>query len=266
MLSAKQWFDQNQLTVNVGKTKCMAVSLRAAGDPVGFELKLHTCGGVANCLCESIDRVTSYKYLGVMLDNRLSWAPHAKYVNNKLRKCIFMFNSLSNVLDKAQLKTVYHAYVQSILQYGIISWGGAYTTIIRPLNITQKLIIKSALKKPIRYPSHLVFQDFPVLDTRQLFIKALSCYAFKHDFDFLEKYDHLYPTRRQTNISNPRISKSVCTTNSYYIAHVIYGRLPVEFRAPGSCSLTTYGKKIVQWLLTIGREKSGEIMVSDYVL
>jgi hypothetical protein len=40
LLTVKQWFHQNKLTVNLSKTKCMPISLRADHDPTGLELKL----------------------------------------------------------------------------------------------------------------------------------------------------------------------------------------------------------------------------------
>ncbi|KAG8305272.1 hypothetical protein J6590_072746 [Homalodisca vitripennis] len=45
LLTVKRWFDQCRLTVNIAKTKCMPISIRADGDPFVFKLRLHTCGG-----------------------------------------------------------------------------------------------------------------------------------------------------------------------------------------------------------------------------
>ncbi|KAG8325835.1 hypothetical protein J6590_058034 [Homalodisca vitripennis] len=57
LLTVKRWFDQCRLTVNIAKTKCMPISIRADGDPFVFKLRLHTCGGQDGCvLCECIDR------------------------------------------------------------------------------------------------------------------------------------------------------------------------------------------------------------------
>lgn len=43
------------------------------------------------------------------------------------------------------------AYVQSILEGVIIAWGGTYKTNLRSLLITQKVIIKGALKEGLRH-------------------------------------------------------------------------------------------------------------------
>jgi hypothetical protein len=75
LLLIKRW--QNRLTVNIKKTKHMAISLRPGGDPVDYQLRLHTCGGQGGCVtCESVECVTTFKYLGVVFHNRLKWSTH----------------------------------------------------------------------------------------------------------------------------------------------------------------------------------------------
>ncbi|KAG8242751.1 hypothetical protein J6590_059269 [Homalodisca vitripennis] len=74
-----QWFDSNRLTVNICKTKHMAVSMRATSDPVGLELKMHNgrCGGrQIPCQCHSIEREPPYLVerllcLGEVADRRI---------------------------------------------------------------------------------------------------------------------------------------------------------------------------------------------------
>jgi hypothetical protein len=269
LLTVKRWFDQNKLTVNVSKTKCMAVSLRAAGDPVHHELRLHSCGGAAQCRgCTVIERVDRYKYLGVTFDSRLSWEPHIKSVNNKLRKCIYMFSVLSRVLEIDLIKSVYFAYVQSILQYGIVCWGGALPSMIYPLQVTQKGIIKSALQKPVQYPTQLVFESFQVLDIRQLFIKTLILYGFKRNFTMLEQAAHTYGTRHRANVGivTPRIVKSTYASNPYYVIHLLYGNLPPELRRDRPMSLVSYKKNLFRWLFNLGRETACRMLSSIYTL
>ncbi|KAG8292107.1 hypothetical protein J6590_046927 [Homalodisca vitripennis] len=75
----KRWFDENILTMNVSKTKCMPISLRSAGEPpVDMGLVLHSCGDTnsGSCDCWVLQRVNQYKYLGVIMDSKLKWEPH----------------------------------------------------------------------------------------------------------------------------------------------------------------------------------------------
>ncbi|KAG8292104.1 hypothetical protein J6590_046924 [Homalodisca vitripennis] len=66
----KRWFNENILTMNVSKTKCMPISLRSAGEPpVDMGLVLHSCGDTnsGSCDCRVLQRVNQYKYLGVIM-------------------------------------------------------------------------------------------------------------------------------------------------------------------------------------------------------
>ncbi|KAG8280472.1 neurexin protein binding [Homalodisca vitripennis] len=79
LVLVKRWFDENILTMNVSKTKCMPISLRSAGEPpVDMGLVLHSCGDTnsGSCDCRVLQRVNQYKYLGVIMDSKLKWEPH----------------------------------------------------------------------------------------------------------------------------------------------------------------------------------------------
>lgn len=48
---------------------------------------------------------------------------------------------VAKVLLHNMLKQVYLAYVQSVLQYGILGWGGTYKSTIQPLQISKSATI-----------------------------------------------------------------------------------------------------------------------------
>ncbi|KAG8241770.1 hypothetical protein J6590_079360 [Homalodisca vitripennis] len=70
--------------MNVSKTKCLPIALRAAsGPPADLRLLLHSCGDSLNtaCDCQLIERVDQYKYLSVIIDAKLNWEPHDEPVS-----------------------------------------------------------------------------------------------------------------------------------------------------------------------------------------
>jgi len=116
----RKWFDQNSLTVNVNKSKFMAMSLRDRGGIPINTLTLHSCGDVQSntCNCSKLERVDSYKYLGVIIDDKLSWGPQIKYINGKLRKMIYVFSQLKHILNLKELTMTYFAYVHCSVNIG----------------------------------------------------------------------------------------------------------------------------------------------------
>lgn len=67
-------------------------------------------------------------------------------------------------------------YIQSLLFFGIIAWGGAQNSILSPLIITQNSILKEGLNKCKKFSSDVLFREANILTIRQLFIKNLLVY------------------------------------------------------------------------------------------
>ncbi|CAH2217101.1 jg3101, partial [Pararge aegeria aegeria] len=72
------WLSSNRLSLNLDKSKYITFSLKRNTQPnVSFFIKAHTCAfKIANCGCNVLERVSSIKYLGVIIDDTLSWDPH----------------------------------------------------------------------------------------------------------------------------------------------------------------------------------------------
>jgi len=246
----------------------MTISLRADHDPTNMSLRLHTCGGTNGCItCDTIERVSEYRYLGVIFDNRLKWTGHVTYIRNKLRKFIFIFSNLNKILPLDLIKIVYYAYVQSLLQYGILAWGGGFRSLILPLEIIQKSILKSALNKSRRYPTDLLFDEFEVFNIPQLYVKSLILYIFKTNYHLFQPISHSYSTRSATNsgIVPPRLTRTINSTSSHYLANIIYPSLPNIIKHPQTRNITTFKKIVNKWIVDTGREGIRSLLVSLYV-
>ncbi len=90
LMYLKTWFDQNILSLNVSKTKYLPISLRSRTDFNLNDIIIHMCNNYHNfnCNCESIEKVTSYKYLGVTFDSRLNWSQH---IESLKKSCVNIF-------------------------------------------------------------------------------------------------------------------------------------------------------------------------------
>lgn len=217
------------------KTKYLPIALRSGSEPPNtLKITLHSCGRADSltCGCHSIERVEYYKYLGVVLDAKLRYENHINYLKMKLRKMIFPFRQISDILNFKEIKTVYCAFVQSVLQYGIIAYGGAHKTIIEPLSVVQKVVIKVGFKKNKLYPSELLFRETSILPVRKLYVRTLIIYVFSKKDSVISPIPHSYLTRHAQNVGTymPCIVKIVNHTNSFFIANFLYRNIPTEIR------------------------------------
>ena len=62
---------------------------------------------------KNIEKTSSIKFLGVMLDKHMLWNDHIKTVENKLAKNIWLLNRVSCFLNEHSLKTIYFSCIHS---------------------------------------------------------------------------------------------------------------------------------------------------------
>ena len=70
-----------------------------------------------------IERVETFDFLGVTLDETLTWKPHTDKVATKLSKYSGIMNKLKNYLPRYIKKALYNSLVHSHLNYAILVWG-----------------------------------------------------------------------------------------------------------------------------------------------
>ena len=92
-----------------------------------------------------IKQVSTFKYLGVYLDDKLSWREHIQNLKTKLAKFAGVVYKLRNFATKKVLMMLYNALVGSCLRYGIRSWGSSSPQLLNTLQATQNKIIQAIL-------------------------------------------------------------------------------------------------------------------------
>ena len=71
-----------------------------------------------------IEIVNSYRYLGFMIDNRLSHKYQVKHLQSKLSRLVKLTKRLSVYFTKSTALCFYNSMVKSHLSYGLLVWGG----------------------------------------------------------------------------------------------------------------------------------------------
>ena len=89
-----------------------------------------------------VERVESIKFLGVLLDENLSWKDHIKYIENKVAKNIGLLYRAKLFLDKNSLLALYSSYIHTYLNYANLSWGSTNRTNLKQLLSQQKHAVR----------------------------------------------------------------------------------------------------------------------------
>ena len=76
---------------------------------------------------EYLPVVTHTKFLGVLIDNRLTWNEHATKLLLKLKSRVGMLGKSTNLLGNYAQKILYKSKIHSNLSYGLVEWGNMIT-------------------------------------------------------------------------------------------------------------------------------------------
>ena len=88
------------------------------------DLKLKLNGQVIN-------RVKSFNFLGIILNEHLTWTDHIAHISHKINPAIALISRLKNELPSNILKMIYNSLILSRLHYGNILWGRNPGSLIR---------------------------------------------------------------------------------------------------------------------------------------
>ena len=115
------WFKANKLTLNVKKTKYMIFSDQNLENGTNILY-------IGNQIVEQVGSKCKDKYfrfVGHVLDDKLSWEGHVEHIAKKLASANFGINSSKNFLPLQIRKTLYYSLFDSHLNFGNLLWGCA---------------------------------------------------------------------------------------------------------------------------------------------
>ena len=165
------WFRANKLTANINKASKFMVSYATRNCHYDLQIKM----GNSN-----LERVNTMKYLGVILDDKMTWNSHIDYIRKKLASASGMISNLKYYVDVQTLIKIYHALLKSKLQYGILSWGFANKTALQPIRVLQNRTVHHISRSPLFTRLDNVYLNYRILKFDDLF--KLEVGKFMHQF------------------------------------------------------------------------------------
>ena len=128
------WLQANKLSLNRQKTHY--ILFQGARIKVTNKSQTLVMGG-------SILNVTNeIKYLGLIIDDKITWIPHITYVKNKVSNGLGIMFKAKNYLNRKALIYLYHSYIYPYLIYGIEAWGNATNCHLEQLYLIQKKVTR----------------------------------------------------------------------------------------------------------------------------
>ena len=135
-----------------------------------------------------INRVNNFTFLGIIIDQKLTFHKHVAFVCSKVSKSVGIISKI-NYLPANVLKCLYYSIVYSYLIYCIESWGASYKTTLYPLLILQKRAIRIIANSEWRAHTAPLFKKLDILQLDKLYCYRTGiCFyniMYNHKADYI---------------------------------------------------------------------------------
>ena len=171
--SLNRWVTENHLTFNYSKCKYMLISRK----------RIVTCPPDLKLEASSLERVQSYKYLGLNLTSNLSWSDHINSISTKAKKLVgLLYRRFYRNTDSQSLLLLYLALVRPHTEYASQVWNPHLQKDIGQLERVQKFALRMCAKQwDIEYTDLLNYFNLPSLVNRRRYLSLSTMYKIVHN-------------------------------------------------------------------------------------
>ena len=235
-----EWFEQNNLNVNISKTKHISFCNYKMANQA---LKIIGRGN-------KIEEVDCTKFLGISIDKNCNWKKHIETICNRLNSFAFALRNLRKTVGRNAALMAYHGYVSSVLRYGlIILWGNS--TDSDKAFIVQKKCLRAVFGIGPLESCRPILKENKLLTLACLYILEMGLFVKKHptlfnkaDSENLYKFGKM--SRDPTKLAMPRCGTAFCHKNTSCMAIKIFNKLPKPIR---ELPTNLFQKELKTWLI-----------------
>ena len=119
LINITEWLNVNKLSLNIKKTHYMVFNIAKKNVKTSVNINVNNF---------SLEKVNSTKFLGVIIDSKISWLSHIQFIKTKISKGIGILCKARKYLTISSLITLYFSFIYPNILYCIETWGGAYNT------------------------------------------------------------------------------------------------------------------------------------------
>ena len=254
----KIWCDVNRLSINFSNTNFMIIkSPKKKDDQVNINIE--SADGRINVL----QRKQKIKYLGVLLDERISFIHHISYICKRIARNNGIMPKLRHYLTLLQMKQIYYSLIYPYISYAILARGSAYKTHIDKIQTKQnhsaRLIFfattygehtESAL--PLLnlldvLTVHNVYR-FHLLKFTYFWHKGLLPTLFSNYFQYasnVHNYNARYASKQ--NLNERKVRTNTGNQTIGYAACIVWDKIPLNVKEP---NVYQFSKQLKPYLLS----------------
>src|SRR6218665_1543207 len=173
------WFRINKLHVSLNAAKSCYITFSAhnkSRDDLANHISID--GNI-------IKQVFSTKFLGIHIDQYLTWEDHIKVISNKISKNLGIIRKIGHLLPTKVLTSLYYTLINPYLLYGNTVWSSNYNSRTRCLVILQKRIIRIIARLKYFDHSHESFINLSIMKFKHINTYTTGLYTYKSLYNLL---------------------------------------------------------------------------------
>ena len=164
-----QWIKANKLSLNLQKNKYMLFSNSIDTLP-------------KNIIFDDtpLEVVLFITFLGITVDNKLSWKYHIDNTCKIISRNIGIINKLKFHFPTSSLLMLYSSLILPYLNYGILTWGNTQQTLLNRLLLLQKKSLRIIYHSAPLSHTDPLFVNGRLLKTNDLYLLHLGQFMYKY--------------------------------------------------------------------------------------
>ena len=226
------WLIANKLSVNIKKTNYILFQTMGSHCPENLTVRLRNV---------PIQKVSSIKFLGLHLQENLSWKLHMEHVLTKVGCGLSIVRKAKPYLNQESLLILYHTTIMSHILYCITVWCHDNKTIVQKLQRSVNNFIRIIFDLNPRDSVVGPMKSQKFLTINHLMIKETSKFMFHFNnnrlppvfkkFFLTKKTENLPVQTRGGSTLIPSFCRLSTTQQSYrYKGPVVWNNLPPAIR------------------------------------
>ena len=229
------WLKLNHLTLSISKSKFMII---------GSSQRLNKIDSISFKIDNmDLDEVSSFKYLGIVINDRLTWQDHVDQMFSKINKKLGLLKRIRYCLPLDARLLFFNSYVLPLFDYADIVWGDrGNSTLMLQLQSLHNKAAKIILDLPIGSSASeaLNKRNWKSLARRRAEHRATFIYKclnnlFSHRFNIkFNKDKHDYNTRCKNNIRKSASNRNWGHWTSTNFASNDWNKLDLSIRQSAS--------------------------------
>ena len=170
------WLNANKLTISAKKSNF--VIFRPSQKKLSYQVKIRIYNNAPNSdtFLECKDYV---KFLGVLIDKKLTWKYHIDYIASKISRVVGIISRLRHSVSLNTLIQVYRSLIFPYTHYGIAAWSQAAQVYLRKVFILQKRALRLMFFAGNRSHAIPLFVSANVLPLNMLYFETVC--SLMHD-------------------------------------------------------------------------------------